>query len=57
MEKDVSHIKSAACIQNAAEELQSSKQENIKIKATKIKKRICKMVNWKAPGTDGAHGY
>ena len=34
-----------------------NKQQNIEITPTKIKERIHKMVNWKAPGPDSVHGY
>ena len=56
-EKDVKHNESADWIQKVAEELQSNKQQNIEITPTKIKERIHKMANCKAPGPDGVHGY
>ena len=56
-EKDVKHNKKENLIKKAAEELQENKQQNIEITPTKIKERIRKMANWKAPGPDGVHGY
>ena len=56
-EKDVKHNESADWIQKVAEELQSNKQHNTDKTPTKIKERIRKMANWKAPGPDGVHGY
>ena len=56
-EKDVKHYGSADWIQKVTEELQSNQQQNIEITPTKIKERIRKMANWKAPGNDGVHGY
>ena len=37
--------------------MQGNKQQNTEIIPTKIKERICKMANWKAPGPDGVHGH
>ena len=37
--------------------MQGNKQRNVEIGPTKIKERICKMVNWKAPGPDVVHRY
>ena len=56
-EKDVKHNKKENLIKKAAEELQENKQQNIEITPTKIKERIHKMANCKAPGPDGVHGY
>ena len=56
-EKNVKHNKNADWIQKVAEEMHSNKQQNIDITPTKIKERIHKMSNWKAPGPDGVHGY
>ena len=56
-EKDVKHNESADWIQKVTEELQSNKQQNIGMPPTKIKERIRKMENCKAPGPDAVHGY
>ena len=56
-EKNVKHNENADWIQKVAEEMHSNKQQNIDITPTKIKERIHKMSNWKAPGPDGVHGY
>ena len=56
-EKNVKHSKNADWIQKVAEEMDSSKQQNIDITPTKIKKRIRKISNWKTPGPEGVHGY
>ena len=56
-EKNVKHSKNADWIQKVAEEMHSSKQQNIDITPTKIKKRIRKISNWKTPGPEGVHGY
>ena len=56
-EKDVKHNESADWIQKVAEEMQGNKQQNTEITPTKIKERICKMANWKAPGPDGVYDY
>ena len=37
--------------------MHGNKQQNIDIKLTKIKERIRKISNWKAPGPDGVHDY
>ena len=37
--------------------MQGNKQQNIEITPTKIKERIRKLANWKAPGPYGVHGY
>ena len=39
------------------ESVQGNKQQNTEITPTKIKERIRKMANWKAPGHDGIHCY
>ena len=57
MKKNVKHNENADWIQKVAEEMHSNKQQNIDITPTKIKERIHKMSNWKAPGPDGVHGY
>ncbi|XP_047475423.1 uncharacterized protein LOC125029527 [Penaeus chinensis] len=56
-EKDVRHNESADWIQVVAEEMQGNRQQDIQITATKVRKRIRKIANWKAPGPDGVHGY
>ena len=56
-EKNLKHNENADWIQRVAEEMHGNKQQNIDITPTKIKKRICKISNWKAPGPDGVHGY
>ena len=56
-EKDVKRKESADWIHKVAEKLQSSKEQNIEITPTKMKERICKMVNWKTPGPYGVHDY
>ena len=43
--------------QKVAKEMQGKKQQNIEIKSAKIKERILKMANWKAPGPVIVHGY
>ena len=55
--ENVKHNESADWIQKVAEKLQSNKQQSTKIASIKIKERINKMANWKAPGPDGAHSY
>ena len=57
MKKNVKHNENADWIQKVAEEMHSNKQQNIDIAPTKIKERTCKMSNWKAPGSNGVHGY
>ena len=37
--------------------MQGKKQQNIEITPTKMKERIRKIANWKAPGPDGVYGY
>ena len=56
-EKNVKHNENADWVQKVAEEMRGNKQLNIEIISTKIKERIRKMANWKAPGPDGVHGY
>ena len=37
--------------------MQGKKQQNIEITPAKIKERIRKIANWKAPGPDDVYGY
>ena len=55
--KDVSHNKDAEWIKELAEEGEPVKQQDIKISTEKVKSRISRMGNWKAPGLDGVQGY
>ena len=55
--KEVSHNINAEWIENTSKEMNVRQQENIKINKEKIKKRISKMPNWKAPGPDGVQWY
>ena len=56
-ERNIKHNENADWIQKVAEEMHGNKQQSINITPTKIKERIRKISNWKAPGPDGVHGY
>ena len=56
-EEDVKRDGSADWIQEVVEEIQGNKEQNIEITQTKLKEKIRKLANWKAPGPDGVHGY
>ena len=56
-EEDVKRDGSADWIQKVVEEIQGNKEQNIEITQTKLKEKIRKLANWKAPGPDGFHGY
>ena len=55
--KRVSHNEKAEWIDRIGKKMKVRQQEEVKITKEKIKKRISKMPNWKAPGPDGVQGY
>ena len=55
--KGVLHNKKAEWIVNTKKQMNVRQQEDMKITKEKVKKRINKIPNWKAPGPDGVQGY
>ena len=55
--KEVTHNGNAEWIEIVDKDMNVRQQEDVKITREKIKKRICRIPNWKAPGPDGVQGY
>ena len=55
--KEVTHNGNAEWVEVVDKDMNVRQQEDVKITREKIKKRICRIPNWKAPGPDGVQGY